>query len=54
MSGFEERMIEAVERGETTEEASYEYVRESLADAADIRRKAERENGTPEPPPREP
>ena len=38
MSDFKDRMIEAVERGETTMENAYDYVRESLAHAADRKR----------------
>lgn len=36
--GFKDRMIEAVERGETTMENAYDYVREQMADAADRQR----------------
>jgi hypothetical protein len=32
---FEDRMIEAVERGECSEDEAYDYVRDSLADAAE-------------------
>lgn len=39
---FKERMIEAVENGLTTEENAYDYVRESMADAADRKRESER------------
>lgn len=42
---FKDRMIEAVERGETTMENAYEYVRESMADRADIARKEQKERG---------
>lgn len=35
---FKDRMIEAVERGFTTDENAYDYVRESMADAADQKR----------------
>ena len=44
MSDFKDRMIEAVERGWTTEDQAYEYVRESYADAADLERKRRKEN----------
>ncbi len=43
MTDFKDRMIEAIERGETTEENAYDYVREATADAADARRKELRE-----------
>lgn len=38
---FKDRMIEAVERGFTTDENAYDYVRESMADAADRKRDSE-------------
>lgn len=38
MSDFKSRMIEAIEQGLTTEENAYDYVRESMADAADRQR----------------
>lgn len=41
---FKDRMIEAYERGECSYEGSYDYVRESMADAADLARKREKEN----------
>jgi hypothetical protein len=44
MSDMKDRMIEAYERGECGYYESYSYVREQMADAADMRRKAEREN----------
>lgn len=44
MSDFKDRMIEAVERGWTTEAEAYDYVRESYADAADRQRKWAREH----------
>lgn len=44
MSDFKDQMIEAYERGECSYEGSYDYVRESLADAADLARKREKEN----------
>jgi len=44
VSDFKTRMIEAIERGDASEATAYEYVRELLADAADMRRKADREN----------
>lgn len=44
MSDFKDRMIEAVERGWCTEAESYDYVRESYADAADHARKQAKEN----------
>ena len=50
MGDMKDRMIEAFERGECSYEESYDYVRESLADAADRRRKAERESGGVLPP----
>ncbi len=40
---FKDRMIEAIENGLTTEENAYDYVRESMADSADQRRKADKE-----------
>jgi hypothetical protein len=42
---MEDRMIEAIERGECSEDDAYDHVRESLADRADQQRKAEKENG---------
>lgn len=41
---FKDRMIEAYERGECGYYEAYDYVRESMADAADRQRKAEKEN----------
>ena len=41
---FEERMREAVERGETTPWEAYEYVRDVALDQADLQRKAAKEN----------
>lgn len=41
---FKDRMIEAYERGQCSYEGAYEHVRESMADAADARRKADKEN----------
>ena len=46
-NSFEDRMIEAVERGETTPMEAYEYVRDVALDQADLQRKARKEN--PEP-----
>ena len=42
MSSFENRMIEAIERGDATEDTAYDYVRDSLADLADRRRDEQR------------
>ena len=42
MSDFKTRMIESYERGECSYEDSYDYVRESMADAADRARKQPR------------
>lgn len=42
---MKDRMIEAYERGECSYDGAYDHVRESLADSADQRRKAERESG---------
>lgn len=39
------RMVEAVERGETTPDGAYEHVRKSLADAADDARTRAKEQG---------
>ena len=47
-NSFEDRMIEAVERGETTPMEAYEYVLDVALDQADLQRKAAREN-PPEP-----
>jgi hypothetical protein len=44
VTDFKDQMIEAVERGECSEDEAYDHVRDSLADAAD-RRKAEDEEG---------
>lgn len=44
MSDFKDRMIEAVERGWSTEAQAYDYVRESYAEAADHLRKVRKEN----------
>jgi hypothetical protein len=38
---FEDQMIEAVERGECSEDEAYDHVRESMADAADRARDEE-------------
>lgn len=45
MSGFKDRMIEAFERGECGYSESYDYVRERMADRADLERKSRKENG---------
>lgn len=45
MSDFKDRMIEAVEHGWTTEEGSYEYVREAYLGAADDLRTRAKEAG---------
>lgn len=42
---FKDQMIDAIERGECSEEDAYEHVRESLADRADQQRKERKENG---------
>jgi len=47
-SYFEDRMIEAIERGETTPWDAYEHVRDVALDQADLQRKAAKEN-PPEP-----
>lgn len=44
MSDMKDRMIEAFERGECGYAESYDYVRERMADQADLERKARREN----------
>ena len=36
MSDFKDQMIEAVERGRTSEEGAYQFVRASWADAGDM------------------
>lgn len=41
---FKDQMIAAVDRGECTDAESYDYVRDRWADAADTRRKADKEN----------
>lgn len=41
---FKDQMIEAYERGDCSYEGAYDHVRESMADAADARRKADKEN----------
>lgn len=41
---FKDRMIDAIERGYTTEDQAYDYVRESTADTADRQRKAAKED----------
>jgi len=41
---FKDRMIEAMERGWTTEDKAYEWVRESMAHGADLKRKRDKEN----------
>jgi len=46
-NSFEDRMIEAVERGETTPMEAYEYVRDVALDQADLQRKAAKENLQP-------
>lgn len=46
MSDMKSRMIEAEERGFTTAENAYDYVREQMADAADQQRKEAKENPT--------
>lgn len=43
MSDIKDQMIEAVERGWTTDDQAYDYVRESLTDGADRARKISRE-----------
>ena len=48
MSWFEDRMIDAIDRGECSYEEAYDYVRDGLADRGDLLRKAERENAIPE------
>lgn len=45
MSGIKDRMIEAFERGECGYAESYDYVRERMADAADLERKRRKEEG---------
>lgn len=45
MSGFKDRMIEAFERGECGYSESYDYVRERMADRADLERKRRKEDG---------
>ena len=44
MTDFKDRMIEAIERGQTTEANAYEYVRETLAGTVDTKRKATKED----------
>lgn len=44
MSDYKDRMIEAYERGWCGYYDAYDYVREQYADAADLARKAEKEN----------
>jgi len=44
VTDFKERMIEAIERGQTTEANAYEYVRQTLAAAAYTKRKAAKED----------
>ena len=44
MSDFKDRMIEAYEHGECSYEGSYDYARESMAEGADLVRKAAKEN----------
>lgn len=44
MSDFKDRMIQAYERGECGYYEAYDYVRESMADVADLARKQEKEN----------
>jgi hypothetical protein len=43
VSDFKDRMIEAVERGWTDDLHAYDYVRDSMADAADMERKRRKE-----------
>lgn len=41
---YKDSMIDAIERGYTTEDQAYDYVRESMADGADRQRKAAKES----------
>lgn len=43
MSDFKDRMIEAIERGWTSEDRAYDFVRDSMADRADSDRKRRKE-----------
>ncbi len=47
MTDFKDSMIEAVERGQTTEHDAYDFVRETLADVIDRARKAYKETPPP-------
>ena len=38
LADFKDLMVESIERGETSEDEAYEYVRERYADAADYER----------------
>lgn len=42
---FKDQMIDAIERGYATEYDAYDYVRDRMADAADLARKREKEEG---------
>lgn len=46
---FKDEMIAAIERGECTDEGAYDYVRESMADAADRRKDEAKENACVDP-----
>lgn len=43
---FKDQMIDAIERGYADENDAYDYVRDSLAAAADEQRKREREEAS--------